>query len=345
MKLAVICNHNYPDLQEFFISKSKLKSSGLSSNLMFLTNFFAKRGGLVSKLPSAFSRKPFFDKFLLVDLLYSPFLALYLLFSGVKVLHFTTSHFSNVPLAIIYWVLGNKCIFTIHRFDLESYDPTRRRLLTLYEKLLFKISYKIVILSDHYRVPVAKKVIIPMAGYKQNVFKPKKTADYFMFFGRIDDYKGLEDIYQLAHDLPNSKFVVAGNGKHEYIEKLKKLKNVDMMNRFIDDAELEGLFDGAKLVLLPYKSISQSAVQILSYSYATPVVCYDVGNLKEFIDVGKTGYLVPKGDFAGLKAIVENFNDQELEVLSRNSIDYFNSKFSDKVLYEQYESFYRSIVH
>lgn len=344
MKLAVICNHNYPDLQEFFTSKSKLKNSSLSNNLMFLTNYFAKRGGLVSKVPSAFSRKPFFDKFLLVDILYSPFLAIYLLFKGVKIVHFTTSHFSNVPLAMLFWLFGKKCIFTIHRFDLESYDPTRRRLLSLYEKLLFKIAYKIVILSDHKRVPVSKKVIIPMAGYKQYVTTSKSSADYYMFFGRIDDYKGLEDIYQLACDLPSSKFVVAGNGTHEYISKLKELNNVDLKNRFIDDSELKDLFGGAKLVLLPYKSISQSAVQILSYSYATPVVCYDVGNLREFIEDGKTGYLVPKGDYAEMKRVVENFNDEELIYLSSNAIEYFNSKFSDKVLYEQYESFYKSMI-
>lgn len=344
MKLAVICNHNYPDLQEFFVAKSKLKNSPLCSKLMFLTNYYAKRGGLVSKVPSAFSKKPFFDKFLLLDMLYAPFLALYLLLSGVRVLHFTTSHFSNVPLAILFWLTGNKCIFTIHRFDLESYDPTRRRLLSLYEKLLFWISYKIVILSDHHRVPALKKVVIPMAGYKQYVNRSKSVAQYFMFFGRIDDYKGLEDIYQLACDLPNSRFVVAGNGQHEYIKKLEQLENVDLKNRFIDDAELEGLFSGAKLVLLPYKSISQSAVQILSYSYATPVVCYDVGNLKEFIEDGKTGYLVSEGNYEGMKNIVENFDDQELPVLSSNAVEYFNLKFSDQVLYEQYEAFYKSIV-
>jgi len=344
MKLAVICNHNYPDLQEFFVAKSKLKDSPLSSKLMFFTNYYAKRGGLVSKIPSAFSKKPFFDKFLLLDIFYSPFLAFYLLLSGVRVLHFTTSHFSNVPLAILFWLTGNKCIFTIHRFDLDSYDSTRRKLLSLYEKLLFRISYKIVILSDHHKVPNTKKVVIPMAGYKQYVNSPKSVAQYFMFFGRIDDYKGLEDIYHLACDLPNSRFVVAGNGQHEYIKKLEQLENVDLKNRFIDDAELEGLFAGAKLVLLPYKSISQSAVQILSYSYATPVVCYDVGNLKEFIEDGKTGYLVSEGNYEGMKSIVEHFNDQKLAGLSANAVKYFNLKFSDKVLYEQYESFYKSIV-
>lgn len=345
MKLAVICNHTYPDLQEFFVGKSKIKNSYIGKDLFFLTNYFAKKNGSeISRVPSSFSKKPFFDKFLILDILYSPLLALYLIIRGVGVLHFTTSHFSNVPLALLFKLLGRKCIFTIHRFDLESYDTTRRFLLSIYEKLLFKISYKIIILSDHHRVPSSKKVIIPMAGYKQYVQVTKSVADYFMFFGRIDDYKGLEDIYRLASDLPHIKFVVAGNGYHEYIEKLKELKNVDVQNRFIHDHELKNLFLKAKLVLLPYKSISQSAVQILSYSYATPVACYDVGNLKDFIEDGKTGYLVSKNNYQEFKNVVENFVDDELFQLSKNCITYFNANFSDRVLYDQYKAFYKKIV-
>ncbi len=340
MSLAVICNHNYPDLQEFFRSKSNLKKSHIGGQLLFLTNYFAKRGGNICKLPSAFSTKPFFDKFLILDILYAPLLALYLILSGVKIIHFTTSHFSNIPLALIYWLIGKKTMFTIHRFDLDSYDKTRKSLLTLYEKLLFRIAYKIVILSDHERVPLNKKVVIPMAGYKQNIAEPKKNADYFMFFGRIDDYKGLEDIYKLAKDLTNDKFVVAGSGFHNMIKELKELDNVQVLNRFIKDDELMSLFKGAKLVLLPYKSISQSAVQILSYSYATPVVCYDVGNLSEFIINGETGYLLPQNDYAAFKKVVKNFDESKLFELSKKTISYFDSNFSDKVLFKQYEKFY-----
>ena len=340
MKLAVICNHQYPDMQEFFQAKARLKSSKLGSKLSFLTCYSVTGSDDISRIPSCFSRKPFFDFLLLVDLFYGPLLALFLRLCGFKVIHFTTTHFSNLPVAILFRLLGGSVLSTVHRFDLESYDPLRRVLLTCYEKLIFLLSEKIIILSDNERVPPIKKVVIKMAGYKQQVTKSKATADYFMFFGRIDDYKGLEDIFSLARDLPNANFVVAGNGFSPAISDLECLENVTVINRFIDDSELKGLFDGAYLVLLPYKSISQSAVQILSYSYATPVVCYDIGNLSEFIVNGVTGYLVPSCDYSSFKKAVESFKVEDLSTMSRNCITYFSDNFSDDVLYKQNYEFY-----
>ena len=327
-------------MQEFFQAKSRLKSSNLGSKLLFLTCYSVAGSDVICRIPSCFSRKPFFDFLLFVDLFYGPFLALFLRLRGFKVIHFTTTHFSNLPVAILFRLLGGSVMSTVHRFDLDSYDPLRRVLLTCYEKLIFLLSEKIIILSDNKRVPALKKVVIKMAGYKQQVTQAKVTADYFMFFGRIDDYKGLEDIFRLARDLPNAKFIVAGNGFSPVISDLECLENVTVINRFISDSELKGLFDGAYLVLLPYKSISQSAVQILSYSYATPVVCYDIGNLREFIVNGLTGYLVPLGDYSAFKNSVESFRVEDFSSMSQNCIRFFNDNFSDEVLYKQYYEFY-----
>jgi len=331
-------------MQEFFRAKAELKGSEIGAKLLFLSCNSAPESPLISKIPSCFSRKPFLDILMLADLIYGPFLALALRLRGVTVVHFTTTHFSNIPLAVIFRLLGGRVMSTVHRFDLDSYDTFRRLLLTLYEKLIFLISGKIIILSDDARVPAAKKVVIPMAGYKQQVNEAKKTASYYMFFGRIDDYKGLEDILRLARELPHLKFVVAGNGYSPFISDLRSLENVTVINRFIADSELEDLFSGARLVLLPYKSISQSAVQILSYSYATPVVCYDVGNLKEFIIDGITGCLVPDGDYLAFRKAIESFDMNNLCEMSGNCISYFNTRFSDEILYDQYKEFYSNTL-
>jgi len=331
-------------MQEFFSAKAELKGSEIGAKLLFLSCNLAPKSPLISKIPSCFSRKPFLDILMLADLIYGPLLAFAMRLRGIKVVHFTTTHFSNIPLAIMFRLLNGQVMSTVHRFDLDSYDIFRRLFLTLYEKLIFLISGKIIILSDDARVPAGKKIVIPIAGYKQQVKESKKTASYDMFFGRIDDYKGLEDILRLAQELPHLKFVVAGNGYSPFISDLRSLENVTVINRFIADSELQGLFSGARLVLLPYKSISQSAVQILSYSYATPVVCYDVGNLKEFIMDGSTGYLVPDRDYLAFKKVIESFDMHNLCGMSGNCISYFKSRFSDKVLYDQYYELYSNTL-
>lgn len=340
MKLAVICNHKHPDMQEFFRAKARLKKSEIGDKLLYLTCYSSNKNGEISRIPSCFSNKPFFDFYSIIDLFYGPLLALYLRFKGFKIIHFTTTHSSNLPLALIFYLIGGSVIMTVHRFDLDSFDAFRQVFLKNYEKLIFFISKKIIILSDNARVPSEKKVIIKMSGYKQYISEEKTKGNYYMFFGRIDDYKGLDDIFKLAKDLPNEKFLVAGNGFSPIISNLKALGNVKVLNKFIPESEVKELFEGASLILLPYKSISQSAVQILSYSYATPVVCYDVGNLNEFIIDGVTGFLVSSGDYSGFKKAIESFNQEDLPLMSKSCISFFKKNFSDDILYDQYKEFY-----
>lgn len=343
-RLAVICNHDYPDMQEFFRGKATLKSTRIGERLMFLTNYFAPKGTSVSRIPASFSRKPFFDPYLLLDLLWSPVLAAFLLVKGVRYIHFTTAHSSNLPLALLARIGGVRSVFTIHRLDLDSYDRTRRVLLKMYERLVFALATKIVILSESDRVPIDKKVVLPLAGYRQHRHVPKTTGDYCLFFGRIDEYKGLEDLVDCARRLPNERFVVAGKGDHPALAALQDLPNVRVLNRFISDSEMAELFDGAAMTLLPYKSATQSAVQILSYSFATPIVAYDVGQLASFMNAGETGILVHSCDVDGLVDAIVRLRSESLSAYSQRCIDYFGANFSVDVIRRQYAHFYTRLL-
>ena len=342
-KIVVICNHTLVDLQELFRVKSQLRNEGMHCNMLFLTNFFAPASLNVGRVPSAFSKKPFFDFFMILDLVYAPILLAYLLCKRVKYIHFTTVHSSNMFLAILARMLGIRLIFTIHRFDLSSYDSFRKVLLRLYNYLIVKLAYKVVTLSSTLEIPDSKLKIIPLAGFAQHIVNSKNKGEYYLFFGRIDDYKGLDNIYIIAKALPNIEFVVAGSGQSKYLEKLMELKNVKIMNRFIESDEVLELFQRAKACLLPYKSATQSGVQILSYSYATPVIANNVGNIKEFIRVGKTGFLVENN--TQFIQSIEFMEGVDIKVMSNYCIEYFEKKFSDKVLKKQYKEFYNSLLN
>jgi glycosyltransferase involved in cell wall biosynthesis len=341
-KLAIVCNHTLVDLQELFRVKSQLKNEGMCCNTLFMTNFFAPASLNVSRVPSAFSKKPFYDFFMILDLMYTPILLSYLLFKRVKYIHFTTVHSSNLLLAILARVFGIRLIFTIHRFDLSSYDSFRRILLGLYNRLIIKLAYKVVTLSSTLKVPSNKLKVIPLAGFSQHVTNSKNKGKYYLFFGRIDDYKGLDNICIIAKALPNVEFVVAGSGKSKHLSKLIALSNVRIMNRFIEPDEVLGLFKHAKACLLPYKSATQSGVQILSYSYATPVIANNVGNIKEFVRVGKTGFLV-ENNIQFIESI-ELMDKIDIQAMSNYCIEYFEKKFSDKILKKQYKEFYSSLL-
>jgi glycosyltransferase involved in cell wall biosynthesis len=60
----------------------------------------------------------------------------------------------------------------------------------------------------------------------------------------------------------------------------------------ISDDEFGKIIQNSTAVLTPYKRETQSSVILVSYMYGTPVVSSDIGGLPEFVESGKTGYLV-----------------------------------------------------
>ena len=59
------------------------------------------------------------------------------------------------------------------------------------------------------------------------------------------------------------------------------------------------------LVILPYRSATQSGILNVAYGFYKPVIVTDVGGLAEFVDEGKTGFVVKPNS---PDAIVEGVN-------------------------------------
>jgi glycosyltransferase involved in cell wall biosynthesis len=147
----------------------------------------------------------------------------------------------------------------------------------------------------------------------------------------------------LAKDNSKERIVVAGKGSDPALSELSKQPNVDIINRFISDDELDDLIKGCIATLLPYDSATQSGVTILSYSYGKPVIAFDVGELGYYIENGFSGYLVQHGDH-------EQFLERMLlvnecyDVLSENVCNYFQ-KFNSTSLVSQYNKLLPSFVN
>ena len=64
----------------------------------------------------------------------------------------------------------------------------------------------------------------------------------------------------------------------------------------------------AEVVVLPYRSATQSGILNIAYGYETPVVITQVGGLAEFVDDGQTGVFVPEANKAAVaKGILQFF--------------------------------------
>lgn len=146
---------------------------------------------------------------------------------------------------------------------------------------------------------------------------PEENA--ILFFGRIVEYKGLHHLLDAMTRLPENfriKLIIAGEGDlTPYRESLARIDHdlLEIHNRYIEDNEVAGFFQRAKLVVLPYTDGTQTGIIPIAYVFNKPVIATDVGSFSEAIDDGKTGLLVQKNSPASLRtAIIRLIEDDSL---------------------------------
>lgn len=153
------------------------------------------------------------------------------------------------------------------------------------------------------------------SGYTANTekrlvnFQEGKTN--FVFFGRIQKYKGigvlLEAYGRLRKSHDDITLTIAGNGDMDPYQGLLGDETITVINRFIDDDEVGSLFDGTNAVLVvPYIDATQSGVILIAFEYGVPVVATDTGGLREQLNDGRIGILCKPDDVDSLQAAMES---------------------------------------
>jgi glycosyltransferase involved in cell wall biosynthesis len=144
-------------------------------------------------------------------------------------------------------------------------------------------------LYDHFGESLDKQVACKQLG----IDPEKKTL---LFFGLIRDYKGLDLLIDAMSSLDASyQLVIAGEsygdfGKYrQQIDASQAKQRITVLNRYIGDEEVPVLFSASDLLVVPYRSATQSGVIPIAYHFEVPVLATDVGGLKETIEGAKTG--------------------------------------------------------
>ena len=140
-------------------------------------------------------------------------------------------------------------------------------------------------------------------------------AEVAVFFGYVRRYKGLDTLLAawpaVRARRPDATLVVAG----EFYEDEAPLRaqaaaagdSVRLLSRYVPDDEVEALFRAADVVVLPYRSATQSGVTHVAYALGVPVITTDVGGLAETVKPDETGLVVPPGDPAALADAIARY--------------------------------------
>ena len=145
-----------------------------------------------------------------------------------------------------------------------------------------------------------------------------KSKRVILFFGLIREYKGLDLLIEatqlLKNKLNNFKIIVAGecyDNKKKYLDLTKKLNVEDLFIfnfDFIKNEDVSKYFCAADVIVLPYRSGTQSGIAPIAYHFNRPVISTDVGGLSESVHHKKSGLLCKPDSFSISNSIIDFYN-------------------------------------
>lgn len=156
-----------------------------------------------------------------------------------------------------------------------------------------------------------------------------------LFAGRLFIEKGVEYLLAAMVNINKAEAWIVGSGWDE--ERLKKmtveLKLTDRVKffGFVEPKELGKFYQAATVGVVPSIWPEPFGLSgIAFYSFGKPVVAFDVGGVKEWLDDGETGFLVRRLDVGGLTKAINTllYDRQKRGRLGQNAQKSFEENFS-----------------
>src|SRR5438034_3560070 len=154
----------------------------------------------------------------------------------------------------------------------------------------------------------------------ESVAKFSIRKPYVFFVGRLSRQKGIFDLLKAMDGVPKGTTLVLATGKPDTPEieddlraALKLRNDVVWIREMLEDHDLVNLYNEAAVFACPSVYEPFGIINLEAMACETPVVATRVGGIKEVVEDGTTGLLVPPGDSARLgKAIAKIIEDPAL---------------------------------
>jgi glycosyltransferase involved in cell wall biosynthesis len=233
---------------------------------------------------------------------------------GVRpdVVHVTGPHIWNIPLLRAMHDTGIPVVHTLH--DLDPHGGM------LYGLLLHAWNRGVLRLADHILVhgfcyldrllgtgmPAERLTCTPLLhlflghtrlGEVEHLARSVRYEPSVLFFGRLERYKGVDHLLTAwammdGCDGKDARLILAGSGDLERLWPGPLPPGVEVHNHRIEDDQAVELFRRCGLLALPYMGATQSALIPAAYFFRKPVIAAPSGALDEYVEDGKTGWVV-----------------------------------------------------
>ena len=135
---------------------------------------------------------------------------------------------------------------------------------------------------------------VPLAEIAQPAAQaPPHPRPYFLFVGRLEKIKGVQNLFSVFRNFPHADVLIAGTGNYE--AELKQMaggmSNVVFLGNMPQE-KLRSLYRHAIGLLVPSICYEVFGIIILeAYMQRTPVIAYALGGVEEVVEESQGGIL------------------------------------------------------
>lgn len=158
--------------------------------------------------------------------------------------------------------------------------------------------------------------------FNRSAFGFTEEHKVLLFFGYIRNYKGLDVLLRAFKKLvaqdPSYRLLAVGESYEDpaiYTSLITELgieQYVKFENIFVPNEEVWKYYSVSDVVMLPYRSATQSGILNIAYGFLKPVIVTKVGGLAEFVDDGLTGLLAePESEDSLISSVNKFFSLRE----------------------------------
>lgn len=148
---------------------------------------------------------------------------------------------------------------------------------------------------------LAEGLKIPIAHIPNFIPRPPETIEieqvgkkpYFLFVGRLEKIKGLQNLIPIFKEKPDYDLLIAGDG--EYKEELTRAANNSPNIRFLGSLtqnRLKNLYRQAVAVIVPSLCLETFGLTVIeAFSMKTPAIVNNLGGLPEIVEKSGGGFI------------------------------------------------------
>lgn len=196
--------------------------------------------------------------------------------------------------------------------------------------------------------PVYKCKVLPSFYSKEikDIEYNIQNRKYVAFVGRISPEKGIPLLLQVARNLPEIAFQIAGNARPDYLDQLNIPKNV-IFKGMLNEENLTTLYSNARFLVMTSSCYEGFPMVLLeAMGHKLPVIAPNLAGNPEILEENVNGLLFQPGSERSLKAVIKKlWNDQELsKKLSKKSVEKIQNKFGTKLYVNKLEKVYDQLL-